>query len=105
MTVILTVVVLVLIIVLISKVLGGKGSILSGGVVSGHAAVSFFLASTLIYRTMDYFTGILALLLAFLVAQSRVEGKIHTLQEVIIGGLLGVLFTVGAYFFQIFPAH
>ena len=104
-TVILTVIVLVLIIVLISKVLGGKGSILSGGVVSGHAAVSFFLASTLIYRTMDYFTGILALLLAFLVAQSRVEGKIHTLQEVIIGGLLGVLFTAGIYFFQIFPAH
>jgi diacylglycerol kinase (ATP) len=104
-TVILTVIVLVLIIVLISKVLGGKGSILSGGVVSGHAAVSFFLATTLIYRTMAYFTGILALLLAFLVAQSRVEGKIHTLQEVIIGGLLGVLFTVGIYFFQIFPAH
>ena len=46
-----------------------------------------------------------AILLAVLVAQSRVEGKIHTLQEVIIGGLLGILFTAGAYFFQIFPAH
>jgi len=103
MVVMLTVVVLVLIIVLISKVLGGKGSILSGGVVSGHSAVSFFLASTLIYRATDYFTGILALLLAFLVAQSRVEGKIHTLQEVIIGGLLGVLFTSGVYFFHVFP--
>ena len=102
---ILTVCVLVLIIVMISKVLGGKGSILSGGVVSGHSALSFFLASTLIYRAMDYFTGILALLLAFLVAQSRVEGKIHTLQEVIIGGLLGILFTSGVYFFHIFPAH
>ena len=96
---------LVLIIVMISKVLGGKGSILSGGIVSGHSALSFFLASTLIYRAMDYFTGILALLLAFLVAQSRVEGKIHTLQEVIIGGLLGILFTSGVYFFHIFPAH
>lgn len=103
MAVMLTVVVLVLIIVLISKVMGGKGTILSGGVVSGHAAVSFFLASTLIYRATDYFTGILALLLAFLVAQSRVEGKIHTLQEVIIGGLLGVLFTSGVYFFHVFP--
>ncbi len=104
-TVLLTVVVLVLIIVLIGKVLGGKGSILSGGIISGHAAVAFFLAATLIYRTMDYFTGALALLLALLVAQSRVEGKIHTLQEVTIGGLLGILFTAGAYFFQIFPAH
>ena len=41
-TVIITVVVLVLIIVMISKVLGQKGSILSGGIVSGHSAVSFF---------------------------------------------------------------
>ena len=105
LTVILTVCVLVLIITMISKVLGGKGSILSGGIVSGHSAVSFFLASTLIYRAMDYFTGIVALMLAFLVAQSRVEGKIHTLQEVIIGGLLGILFTSGVYFFHIFPAH
>ena len=104
-TVILTVVVLVLIITMIGKVMGGKGSILSGGVVSGHSAVSFFLACTLIYRAMDYFTGILALMLAFLVAQSRVEGKIHTLQEVIIGGLLGILFTCGVYFFHFFPAH
>ncbi len=104
-TVILTVCVLVLILVMISKVLGGKGSILSGGIVSGHSALSFFLASTLIYRAMDYFTGVLALLLAFLVAQSRVEGKIHTMQEVVIGGLLGILFTSGVYFFHIFPAH
>ena len=60
MTVILTVCVLVLTMVGISKVLGGKGSILSGGIVSGHSALSFFLASTLIYRAMDYFTGVLA---------------------------------------------
>ena len=102
--VMITVVVLVLIIVLISKVLGGKGSILSGGVVSGHSAVSFFLASTLLYRATDLFTGLLALALAFLVAQSRVEGKIHTLQEVVIGGLLGVLLTCCVYFFHFFPA-
>ncbi len=104
-TVILTVLVLVLVITLISKVKGGKGSILSGGVVSGHSAVSFFLASTLIARSLDYFTGALALLLAFLVAQSRVEGKIHTMQEVILGGLLGVFVTCGVYFFHVFPAH
>jgi diacylglycerol kinase (ATP) len=101
--VLLTVVVLVLVVVLIGKVLGGKGSILSGGVVSGHSALSFFLATTLIYRAADYFTGIIALLLAFLVAQSRVEGKIHTLQEVVIGGLLGVLLTGGAYLVHFFP--
>lgn len=101
--VLMAVVVLVLVIVLIGKVLGGKGSILSGGVVSGHSAVAFFLASTLIYRAADIFTAVLTLLLAFLVAQSRVEGKIHTLQEVVIGGLLGVVLTGGAYLIHLFP--
>ena len=101
--VLITVVVLVLIVVFVAKIMGGKGSILSGGIVSGHAAVAFFLAATLIYRAMDWFTGILSFMLAFLVAQSRVEGKIHTLQEVVIGGLLGVLVTCGVYFFHFFP--
>jgi diacylglycerol kinase (ATP) len=101
--VMISVVILVLIIVFVSKILGGKGSILSGGVVSGHSAVSFFFASTLLYRATDWFTAVFALLLAFLVAQSRVEGKIHTLQEVVLGGLLGVLLTCGVYFFHFFP--
>lgn len=100
--VLITLVVLVMVIVLISKVLGGKGSILSGGIVSGHSAVSFLLAVTIIYRTgLDYLTLVLAVLLALLVAQSRVEGKIHTLQEVIIGGLLGICLTTSVYFFAI----
>lgn len=100
--VIITVCVLLMIIVLFSKVLGGKGTILSGGVVSGHSALSFCLAATIMYRTIDYFTAVLAVVLAFLVAQSRVEGKIHTLQEVIIGGLLGIFLTTGLYYIR-FP--
>jgi diacylglycerol kinase (ATP) len=96
-----TVFLLILIVVLVSKVRGGKGSILSGGVVSGHSAVSFCLASTIMYRAIDGFTGVLALLLAFLVAQSRVEGKIHTVQEVVLGGLLGLFVTSGLYYVHI----
>lgn len=93
-----TVFVLIIMVVLISKVRGGKGSILSGGVVSGHSAVSFCLASTIMYRSaIDGFTAFMALILAFLVAQSRVEGKIHTLQEVVLGGLLGLFVTSGIY--------
>jgi diacylglycerol kinase (ATP) len=99
--VMLVVVVLVLLFVFLSKILGGKGSILSGGIVSGHSALSFFLASTLIYRAFDWLTTVLALALAFLVAQSRVEGKIHTMQEVVLGGLVGVVFTCFLYFWHI----
>jgi diacylglycerol kinase (ATP) len=95
---------LLFVIVMIVKVVGGKGSILSGGIVSGHAAVSFFLAVTLIYRTkMDPVTFLLAFLLALLVVQSRVEGKIHTVQEVVLGGLLGFCLTAGIYYFHIAP--
>lgn len=95
-------IVLLFVVVMIVKVVGGKGSILSGGIVSGHAAVSFFLAVTLIYRTnMDRWSIVLAILLATLVVQSRVEGKIHTMQEVVLGGLLGICLTAGVYYFAI----
>lgn len=96
-TVIISVSVLVLIITMISKIFGGKGSILSGGIVSGHAAIAFCLAATIMYRASDLFSACLAVALAALVAQSRVEGKIHTLQEVILGGLLGVVLTSTMY--------
>jgi diacylglycerol kinase (ATP) len=97
-----TLTVLLLVIVLITKVMGGKGSILSGGIVSGHSAVAFIIAVTLIYRSgLDPLTIGLAVLLAFLVGQARVEGKVHTLQEVIIGGLLGICFSTCIYYFRI----
>ena len=96
-TVIISVSVLVVIITMISKIFGGKGSILSGGIVSGHSAIAFCLAATMMYRASDLFSACLAIALAALVAQSRVEGKIHTLQEVIIGGLLGMVLTSTIY--------
>lgn len=76
------------IMVLMWKVAGGKGKLLKGGVVSGHSAVGFFLATTIMFISANVAIGILAFLLAVLVAQSRVEGGIHTLAEVVWGGLL-----------------
>jgi diacylglycerol kinase (ATP) len=98
------IVTLLLLLVMIVKIIGGKGEILSGGIVSGHSAIAFYLAVTLIYRTkLDPLSVILALALAFLVVQSRVEGKIHTLQEVIIGGTLGICVTATVYYFTVGP--
>lgn len=79
---------LLCIMVLMWKVAGGKGKLLKGGVVSGHSAVGFFLATTIMFMSGNRAIGILAFLLAVLVAQSRVEGGIHTLAEVVLGGLL-----------------
>lgn len=94
--------VLLVVIVMVTKILGGKGTILSGGIISGHAAIAFVLAVCLIRRAgFDPIATIIVLLLALLVAQSRVEGKIHTLQEVVLGGLIGICLTVGIFYFRI----
>lgn len=85
---------LLLVLILMWKIVGKKGKLLSGGVVSGHAALSFFLFTAICFTTTSLTVQILALALAFLVSQSRVEGKIHTIREVTMGALLGVLVTV-----------
>lgn len=70
------------------KVAGGKGKIWKGGIVSAHSAIGFFLATTILFMSKKIAVGILAFLLAVLVAQSRVEGGIHTLWEVVMGAVL-----------------
>jgi diacylglycerol kinase (ATP) len=81
---------LLLILLVVWKVLGEKGTLLQGGVVSGHAAIAFFLATTILFESSNVFVAILALLLAGIVAQSRVEAHIHTVREVLIGAALGL---------------
>jgi diacylglycerol kinase (ATP) len=80
------------------KVAGGKGKLWRGGIVSGHAALGFFLATTVLFMSRKVMIGAMAFLLAALVAQSRVEGGIHTLREVITGALVATLVTSVAYY-------
>lgn len=70
------------------KVAGGKGKLLKGGIVSGHSAIGFFLATTILFLSSNKSVGIIGFLIAALVAQSRVEGGIHTLSEVVWGAVL-----------------
>lgn len=70
------------------KVAGGKGKLWKGGIVSGHSAIGFFLATTILFVHNKLAVGVMAYLMAILIAQSRVEGGIHTLREVVTGGLL-----------------
>ncbi len=83
--------VLLMLIIVLGKVIGRKGTILQGGVISGHSAMGFFMAMTIVFLSNNLLSAILALSLAALVAQSRVEGKIHTLQEVLIGAFAAIL--------------
>jgi diacylglycerol kinase (ATP) len=77
---------LLFIIVPLAKVRIGHGHLLRGGAVSGHAAVAFLLCAAIVIASGFHpLPSLLAFVLAILVAQSRVEGKIHTLAEVLWG--------------------
>lgn len=82
--------VVLLALLVIWKVLGGKGTFLHGGVVSGHSAIGFCLATVIVLSTPSLFIWIVAALLALLTAQSRVEAGVHSLREVFLGALLGI---------------
>lgn len=91
--------IILLVLVTIIKVLGSRGKLLKGGICSGHAAAGFFLASTILYFSKDALAAIVGVIMALLIAQSRVEAKIHTIQEVVTGALLAMLLTAFVYWF------
>ncbi|AKL95787.1 diacylglycerol kinase DgkA [Clostridium aceticum] len=94
---------IVLIIVIFStialKAYFGRGTPLQGGMPSGHAAVAFSLATAMTFISENMFIATLSALMALLVCQSRIEGKIHSFLEVLVGGVLGIVITI--IFFQI----
>jgi diacylglycerol kinase (ATP) len=89
---------LTVIAVIAVKAVSGRGTPLSGGLPSGHAAVAFgaWMAITLVSAEFQHrvLVSTLAFLMAFLVAQTRVESGIHTTAEVAFGGVLGTLVTL-----------
>jgi diacylglycerol kinase (ATP) len=98
--------VLTIFLVLGTKALTGRGTPLRGGLPSGHAAVAFagWMAVTLVLDDSGhrFLISSLTFIMALLVAQTRVESGIHSAVEVLYGGLLGALVTLGI--FQVFSA-
>ena len=82
-----------------AKFYRGKGTHFQGGTVSGHAAVSFCIATIIAFLAQNAIVTTLVYGLAVLVGESRIEGKIHSFFEVIAGGILGIL--IGVLVFQI----
>ena len=84
--------------VIAMKALSGRGSPLRGGWPSGHAAVAFagWMAVTLVLDDTEhrFLVSSLALIMALLVAQTRIEAGVHSTLEVASGGLLGALVTL-----------
>ena len=90
--------VLTIIVVIATKALTGRGTPLRGGLPSGHAALAFagWMAAT--YAVGDsnhqFLISSLTLVMALLVAQTRVESGVHSALEVAYGGALGALVTL-----------
>jgi diacylglycerol kinase (ATP) len=85
---------IVTIVVIMVKSLTGKGTALHGGLPSGHAAVSFSIATAVSLNTRDPLTSVLCFALAVMVSHSRLLMRIHTMREVIIGSFIGAGITL-----------
>ena len=94
-------IILVLIAVVVVKALTATGTPLKGGMPSGHTALAFAIATAITFFGEKVVASTLAYLMAVLVAQSRIEGNIHTFWETVAGGLLGTLITILVFQIQL----
>jgi diacylglycerol kinase (ATP) len=90
-------VLVVTVLVVLLKARFGRGMPLHGGMPSGHSAVSFAIATAVVFSGAGVVLSLLAIVLAFMVSHSRLLLGIHSFAEVLAGAALGVLTTVTIY--------
>ena len=86
-------IILVILITIYIKTKSHSGTPFMGGIISGHSAIGFSIATSITFITQDALVTTLSYLIALLVAESRVEFKIHSFKEVVFGAILGILMT------------
>ncbi len=86
--------VLVILLTIFLKTFSTHGTPLKGGMPSGHSALAFATATLTISFTKSWLLISACFLLAFMVAQSRVQTRIHGWWEVFSGALLGFSVTL-----------
>jgi diacylglycerol kinase (ATP) len=90
----LIVLVIVCIATIIAKAIFGEGTPLKGGMPSGHSALGFSIATAISLITEQPICILLSFLLAFITAQSRVDSEVHSISEVIVGAIFGIILTL-----------
>lgn len=97
-----TIIALIITIILVLALKAGfkKGTPMSGGMPSGHSAIAFSVVTALALWTDNASITVLALVVALLVVQSRLEARIHSFVELLAGALIG--FSITLLLFQIF---
>ena len=91
---ILIVIVFVSVATVVAKAIFGEGTPLKGGMPSGHSALSFSMATIISWYTDNPTCVVISYLMAFITAQSRVDAEVHTVDEVVVGGVFGTLLTI-----------
>jgi diacylglycerol kinase (ATP) len=84
----------VVIVVVILKALSGTGTPLEGGLPSGHAAVAFSVATVVSLSTQNPLISVLTIALAVMVSHSRLLLHIHSMREVLLGAVTGIVITL-----------
>lgn len=84
----------VVILVVLIKSRFGKGTPLHGGMPSGHSAVAFSIAVSIVLARVDVILCLLAVAMAGMVSHSRLLLGIHNRREVVVGASLGVVVTL-----------
>ncbi len=83
--------------VIIIKSINKTGSFLRGGMPSGHSALAFSLFTCITLISGNALISTLGALMALMVLHSRYEAKVHSIFEVIMGAVLGIILTVLAF--------
>lgn len=100
----LLVIIVTLTVVFILKMFFGRGTPMHGGMPSGHSALSFAIATVISIYSGNLMIMGLSYILALIVAESRVESKIHSITEVALGAVLGIIVAIvimgGIYFLK-----
>lgn len=86
--------------VVLTKACTKTGTPFKGGLPSGHTAVGFAVTTAVALWTDDAKLSLLSLIMALLLAHSRLETKIHRIWEVVLGAILGSVITL--LLFQVF---
>lgn len=75
--------------VIVGKSLTKSGRPIQGGMPSGHTALGTAAATIIACITRNSLIVLLLVLMIFLIAESRIETRVHSLPEVLAGGLVG----------------
>lgn len=80
--------------VLFTKILRKEKNLLRGGMPSGHSALAFSVWVAVSLVTENLLVSFLVLILAAMIAKSRLVEGVHTFWEVFAGSVLGTIITI-----------